>query len=212
MASMNSRLYLNKQQSTPSKTTNIQNINKKKMQRDSKDLNLTMNLLHSYLRIPFSPKALFSFRRPKSHLQCQWNWWKPVQLSSPALQTYGSPTKKNQPFRPTPPQGSLSLHSLFSFSSLSFLLAALPFLYPRPPTSVFLSSLVPPPSIPPILGLTRRWINNNSKMQKLATWRGVYKMTTSNMRIMRNLMSFNSIPKLTKERNLYKKNRFIQTS
>ena len=71
MASMNSRLYLNKQQSTPSKTTNIQNINKKKMQRDSKDLNLTMNLLHSYLRIPFSPKALFSFRCLKIHLQCQ---------------------------------------------------------------------------------------------------------------------------------------------
>ena len=39
-------------------------------------------------------------------------------------------------------------------------------------------------------------------------------MTTSNMRIMRNPMSFNFyyIPKLTKERNLYKENRFIQTS
>ena len=40
--------------------------------------------------------------------------------------------------------------------SLIFLLAASPFLCPRQPTSVSIFSLIPSPSIQPILGLTRR--------------------------------------------------------
>ena len=36
------------------------------MQRDSKDPNQTINLLPSYLRVPFSSEALFSSKRLKS--------------------------------------------------------------------------------------------------------------------------------------------------
>ena len=119
MASMNSRLYLNKQQSTPRKTTNTQNINKK-TQRDSQDLNLIINLLHSYPRIPFSRKALFDFKRLKSTSNVN-ETTETVKLSSSAgcsgsslslrnpLSSFSSflsspffPSSASSPYRPSP--------------------------------------------------------------------------------------------------------------
>ena len=63
------------------------------MQRDSKDPNLTINLLHSYLRIPFSPRALFSFKRLKSTSNAN-ETDETVELFSSTLQTYSSPPEK----------------------------------------------------------------------------------------------------------------------
>ena len=68
-------------------------------------------------------------------------WFRPLKNpSSPFL------PKKNSPLK----------SPLLTLFSPPFLLAASHFLCPRPPTSVSLFSPVPPPSIQPILGLTRR--------------------------------------------------------
>ena len=62
MANMSSRFYINKQQVAfiihPKQTNGYPNINKK-CRGIARIRNQTINLLHSYLRVPFSSKVLF---------------------------------------------------------------------------------------------------------------------------------------------------------
>ena len=136
---MNSGLYLNKQQSTPSKTTNIQNINKK-MLGDSKEPNQTINLLHSYLRVPFSSKSLFSFKRLKSTSNANESN-KTMKLSSSTLQAYNYPSLSLSSYLSKsplcPPKISLKNHptsgSLFSIFFPLKLLSRKSLKPPQPP-------------------------------------------------------------------------------
>ena len=75
MAGMNSGLYLNKQQVAfiihPKQNNKYPNINKK-CRGIVRIRNKTMYLLHSYLRVPFSGKVLFSFKRLKISAKKPW--------------------------------------------------------------------------------------------------------------------------------------------
>ena len=84
--------------------------------------------------------------------------WVSLLLSHPSSGTPPPPPRKEKPL--------LTLFfSSFSPGSHSFSL-------PSAPTSVSLFSPVPPPSIQPILGLTRRWIKNNGKNAKTSHLKG----------------------------------------
>ena len=100
MASMSSRLYINKQQVAfiihPKQTNKYPDI-KKKCREIVRIQNKTMYLLHPYLRVPFSGKVLFSFKRLKISIKKPWKTSLYSLLSQPKDFSSKVPLKTSLP-------------------------------------------------------------------------------------------------------------------